>query len=196
LNSREKKAQIRTVLRSTPITSILALCETKLPDTSDGISSSSRGGSLVRLPKFSQYDGHYTNDTARSSGCVVYVHNQLPNRHLADKTYKKHKCMLSFVDVSLSSTMRVCIGVVYIHPNAVVDVVRDILNRIKDVLQLVGDGSPVLLLGDFNLRHPSFGIPCKETSKAKALIDFCDDNNLMILNQRDTLGIPTHQGGS
>src|SRR6478752_1954175 len=100
-----KRRQIRTALQSTPSTSILALCETKI------------AADYPFLPKYRHYDSYYSNNTAQSSGVVVYVNNGLPNQHLANMTYNKNSCMCSFVVVSLSLHLSVRVGVIYIHPN-------------------------------------------------------------------------------
>jgi hypothetical protein len=86
-----KKLQIRTALRSSPTTSILALCETKIsPDHQ-------------HLPKFHHYDSHYTNVSSHSSGAALFINNNLPNRLLPDLAYCKAGCVAS-------------LGVVYIRP--------------------------------------------------------------------------------
>lgn len=171
---RTKHEQIRTALRDSPSTSLLALCEIKL-------------GKKSPRPNFPGFDSHYVCVSPKSSGCVAFVNSGLPNSELPSLSLVIGRTVCSFLSVSLGS-VRVRVGVVYIHPCCSPSVFEIVLNRIKDAVAM---GGPVLVLGDFNARHSSFGIPCKDSERSKRLVEFCTDNELHILNQRDAYGVPT-----
>ncbi len=120
-----------------------------------------------------------------SSGIVCY--SAVPCRVLRKACVNVDGSMAQFFALSLFGGKTVCVGVVYLRPPVHADVLAKVLALIERMLRL---GYPLLLLGDFNCRHPQFGdrpdlVP---TASAKTLADFLESNALVVLNTRDTFG--------
>jgi hypothetical protein len=109
-----KRAQIKTVLSQPPFTAVMALCETHI--------AKDYKGSL----KIKDYVVHSVAHTSHSSGIVVYVHKGFPCAHLDSLTLVKRGSMCTFVDVCLSNTLTLRVGVVYLKPDCSVGVLRAI----------------------------------------------------------------------
>ncbi len=169
-----KKLELTSALHSAPRTAFVALVEAKIRSASD-----------VRVPSMRGYNNFAFPHKHDSSGIVCY--SAVPCRVLRKACVNVDGSMAQFFALSLFGGKTVCVGVVYLRPPVHADVLAKVLALIERMLRL---GYPLLLLGDFNCRHPQFGdrpdlVP---TASAKTLAAFLESNALVVLNTRDTFG--------
>ena len=62
---------------------------------------------------------------------------------------------------------------------------------LKMIEQASAGGRPLLLVGDFNCRHPQLGDNVKPSTKANRFLTFLGSNYLTVLNTRDAWGVGT-----
>ena len=96
--------------------------------------------------------------------------------------------MAVFMNVKLFGTLNVSLCTVYVKPSCSVSVLSQVLVAIGRVAD---QKSPLLILGDFNARHPQLGEAmqgCNINSRGRALRTFCVDHSLTVLNCRDCRG--------
>jgi hypothetical protein len=93
--------------------------------------------------------------------------------------------------IVLFGSMKINVVSVYQHPNTSIEQMSEAFGRI---LRLVDLTTPLLILGDFNCRHPQLGessLTCKPNAKGKYVVEWCSEHALSILNVRDSWGIGT-----
>jgi hypothetical protein len=95
--------------------------------------------------------------------------------------------MAAFLQVSIAS-FRFVLCVVYARPQCSVSVFRKLWQEIGAVTLM---GLPVLIVGDFNARHPELGDIGAPSSKGSVLLEQCDLHALTVLNTRDCWGVGT-----
>src|SRR5262245_20996223 len=166
-----RREQVKTCLSSSPTPAVLALCETKLcPDRA--------------LMRVSGYDGHNFPVSAKSSGLALFIQNSLPNAAVSDLFFEQDGTMASFIDICLFDGLSICLGVVYLRPNAT----SDLVDKVLDKVAAAEARAPLLLLGDFNCRHQEFG-DSVTSSRGRQLLEFCHAHDLLVLNSRDCFGV-------
>ena len=128
-----------------------------------------------KAPALHPFKSHSFPFTPVSSGVVVYS-------AVSCRSLKKYcvtadeGSMITFCQLCVEGLPFV-LGVAYLRPGRPAGVTEKILRAIERVLHL---DLPLLLLGDFNSRHPQFGDKVKPSSDANKLVSFFTGNNLGI----------------
>ena len=152
--------------------------------------------SLPTIPHYTWYSKpHCTN----SGGLACLVHEHVSVREV-DASHPSlsslASCMNIGVDADDSSAMMwlelhlpharssLLLGIVYLRPPVSGVVLRNLQNCIDAALRLWPDDQPLLLLGDFNLRHPLLGDARVLNSEpvAQRWVDYLQTNDLIALN--------------
>jgi hypothetical protein len=187
VNSLQNKLpQLRSSLQFSSNTAFISLAETRLDPA-------------AVLPKIRGFSGHNFPFSANSSGICAYSANSLAVKDLPDATISSPDLegnMAVGRQIKLFGSLAVNIVTVYLRPNAPIDAVRRVLGPIQILCDL---STPLLVLGDFNGRHPQFGelTPrLKPNRTGRYLADLVADNGLTVLNVRDSWGTPTFRSGS
>jgi len=139
-----------------PHTACMAFVEAKIGDSPPTLA-----------PNLIGFVSHSLPFSSLSSGIVCY--SAVPCRSLS-----RLSCTAEDGSMVLFSQLRVngvlfCLGVVYIRPQVVVSDFQKIIRAIDRVIEHHST-VPLLLLGDFNCRHPQFGDNVKPSTNSNKLV--------------------------
>jgi hypothetical protein len=96
-----------------------------------------------------------------------------------------------FSTVTLFGFLKVVVGVIYFRPSLAVEKCEKVLAKLDAIVEL---NMPVLLLGDFNFRHPQLGDSVHiGTSNANRFISFLNNHSLSVLNTIHCWGMKTRK---
>lgn len=170
---RSKKNDIIACLPRFPSSSLLAFVEAKIQSEDDA-------------PKVAGFVTHAFPYQKSSSGIIHYSASGTQYRNLRQQsvTVKDDGSMLTLAQLCIDG-LSFNLGVVYIHPAASTDTLERILKGVQGAASLT---LPLLLVGDFNARHPRFGDYVRPSSKASHLVSFLDSHSLTVLNTINHLG--------
>lgn len=101
------------------------------------------------IPKVFGYNSVMYEHTRLSSGILSY--SSVSCQVIKKFKYNKEGSMMLFSNVTLFGGLRVCVGIVYMKPGVSVEVFMQALAVVEKALAC---GKPLLLVGDFNCRHP------------------------------------------
>src|SRR5262249_35743843 len=99
--------------------------------------------------------------------------------------------MVLFSHITLFGGLRVVLGAVYVHPDIKVGGFVKLLAKLEHALSRL-DELPVVLVGDFNIRHAQLG-DSTSAGHASRFLKFLDRHALTVLNVRDCWGLPTRE---
>jgi Reverse transcriptase (RNA-dependent DNA polymerase)/Endonuclease-reverse transcriptase len=185
---------IKAALASFPSTSLLTFVEAKIQNDTE---KKQRAAKKIKkypddnrdafgLPGFVTHAFPFRAD---SSGTVHYVHNNLQYRQLPRLHHQsKDGSSIIFSQLCVNG-LTFFLGTVYINPAATRDTSNAIIQVVERACRV---SSPVLLLGDFNARHPFFGDPIlNPNAKARDLVATIRNLSLSVLNTINHRGIAT-----
>lgn len=111
----------------------------------------------------------------RFAGTALLIHNSIPFIHIP---IPNHNTKFSIVAAKINN---ICFVSVYIpHPSS------SIYNEVEQIISMLP--KPILILGDFNAQHQSWGSH-KSNYYGGRILDMLDKNNLCLLNT----GLPTRR---
>jgi hypothetical protein len=168
---RSKQADIKQEIHAMTNSACVSFAETHLEPSDDA-------------PKLYGYNPTLFSHKRGSAGLALYA--SVPCSDIKKMRMNVQGSMRMFSYLTLFGGLRVLLGVVYVRPAVTGEVLSKVLKAIKMATRT---GLPVLLLGDFNQRHPEFGDQVKRVSStAKLFCSFLNDFSLTVLNVRDCPG--------
>ena len=145
-----------------------------------------------RPPSIDGYTATSIPFTKHSGGILFLISNKIASRHLMALDYSHPhsptavSCMLMQLPISNRPTLLIA---VYIHPQATINTLTAVLHHMSNVVQQ-HKAHNVIIVGDFNSRHPAWGDTCTSRT-APRILDFLSNNNMSTLNQIYIPSIPT-----
>ena len=164
---------------------MLALCETKW--------DASRS-----LPSIHNYTWYYQHHYPSCGGIACLVHDDVAATWV-DHTHPTLSSLSSTTSMGLDSedssalcwielkpagwTHSILIGILYLRPPVQSAVLSRLFASIDRAQQLIGHDHPILLMGDWNLRHPFWDASVTQPdTQASRLMSYLDDHHLSIIN--------------
>ena len=140
----------------------------------------------ITLPNVTNFQWIHQSHTNNSGGLSMLIHNSVP--HEQDLSIPKYRpfneqdsTSIMFVTLNPPQQHRFVLALVYIQPNANSNSVKRVCKCIRNVL--LSRSEPVIIVGDFNLKHPDWMSSIRQpTAAATRLSDFIEQHNLTILN--------------
>ncbi|MEQ1843333.1 MAG: hypothetical protein ABL994_23250, partial [Verrucomicrobiales bacterium] len=196
-----RKSSIEANLVSFPSAAILTFVEAKIQESD--ITLHLAENKAVKDKKkakasdpfsLANFTPHFFPFRSNSSGVLNYVSNNTQYRSLTELNVTcDDGSMIVFAEVCISG-LRFILGTVYIHPSICADDFNHLLASIAPVVE--DPPMPVLLVGDFNTRHPQFGDDVPQSSRANSFVSFLNSFSLTVLNTLNHFGVSTTESGS
>ena len=164
---------------------LLALIETKWDAT-------------LSLPPIQHYTWHYRHHYPRCGGIACLVHDSIPSTWI-DTDHPTLSSLVHLSNIGLDSEdssaiawleilppgwmTPILVGIVYLRPPVHGRVMYKLQTCIDRAIDLIGDDRPLLLMGDFNLRHPFWDASIQEPDQQSTRwMNYIDSHHLSILN--------------
>ena len=156
------------------------------------------------LPSIAHYDWYTKPHRANSGGLACLIHDSIAVREV-DASHPSlsalSRCMSIGVDADDSSAVwwlelhpshvstPMLLAVVYLRPPVTSIVLHKLQRCINTAVQLWPSDRPMLILGDFNLRHSSLGDAFvadhgSVDRVAESFVQYLEDNDLTVLNRQ------------
>jgi hypothetical protein len=174
------------------ITHVICISEAKLTNSSLQTTESLRGkfGSYIRYYYPCELDSNA--NSANGGGLLLYVHQSL-HVSSADKLClsithpslppkDKFSTDIRWIQFEFGIKTTFTLGLIYLHPSASFQAVQCCINNIKHCMN--NTNGPILIAGDFNLKHPLWSKHYGQTvdKSAECLVEFMDEEDLTLLN--------------